>query len=304
MSTSLIGLGSSALSAYRSALSVTSNNISNMGVEGYSRQNIDLEQSDTIKTSVGFLGNGVNPNDVQRSYDQFLTKNLNSTISSGSHYDSYYEYASTIDEIVANPEVGMTPALGSFFNALHDLSSAPASIPSRQVLHGEAEALISRFNTIHGEMQDVRDHTKQELGTIVERVNGISRSVAELNAKISESNSPTAAQPNDLLDRRDGLMKELSEYFGGVAIEQDGMSNFYVGKGRALIVGNSYNELTMGDRQYSESGSIGLFLKQGSYNLDISDSVKGGRVGGIVDFTKEILNPAQNSLGRMAITLS
>jgi flagellar hook-associated protein 1 FlgK len=301
---SLLGLGSSALGAYRSALSVTSNNISNVGVEGYSRQNIDLEQADTLKGNVGYLGNGVAPENVQRSYDQFLTRNLNSAISSGSHYDSYYEYASTIDQIVADPEVGMTPALGSFFSSLQDLSSAPASIPSRQVLHGEAEALVSRFNTIHQQMQDVRDQTKQELAAIVERVNGISRSVAELNARISESQSGSSASPNDLLDRRDILMKELSEYFGGLSTEQDGMANFYVGKGRALIVGNTYNELTLGNSQYREGDSVGLFMKQGNYNLDIASSVKGGRVGGIVDFTKEILNPAQNSLGQMAVTLA
>lgn len=304
---SILGLGTSALSAYRNALSVTSNNISNVGVEGYSRQRADLSMNDAMQTYAGFMGNGVETVEIARTYDNFLTANLNSATSSFNHYDTYYGYASTIDEIVADPEMGMTPAMTSFFNSLQDLSSAPASIPARQVLQGEGEALVTRFNTLYQEMQTVRDQTNEEVGVIVTKINAISQSIADINIEIenvSSGNTSHTKQPNELLDQRERLVKELSEYIGVTTTEQDGMATVMIGKGQALVMGGSFNELTLSNTQYQEGDGLRLYMKSGSHNINITSAIKGGSLGGVVDFTKEILNPAQNSLGRMAVALA
>ncbi len=301
---SMLGLGTSALSAYRSALSVTSNNISNVGVDGYSRQRADLNMQDAMRTNQGYMGTGVEGGQVTRVYDQFLTKNLNTATSSANHYNSYHEYASTIDEILANPEMGMTPVMSTFFNAMHDLTAAPSSIPARQVLQGEGEALVTRFNTLHSEMETVRSQTLEEMDATVSRINGISMSIADLNAKISNASNGGNEPPNDLLDRRDQLTKELAEYVGITTNEQEGMVNIYIGKGQALVADTSYNELTLGSSQYNQSETFKLYMKMGQTDIDITSAIKGGRAGGIVDFTKDILTTAQNSLGRMAIAIS
>ncbi len=304
---SILGLGTAGLAAYRTALSVTSNNISNVGVDGYSRQRADLTMSDAMQTHAGFMGNGVETVEVARTYDKFLTANLNTATSSANHYDSYYQYASTVDEIVADPEMGLTPAMTSFFNAMQDLASSPSSLPARQVVQGEGEALVSRFNTMYREMQTVRDQTMEEMSAIVEKVNGISRSLADLNARISDASSGSnghSNQPNELLDQRDLLIKELSEYIGVTAVEQGPMTSIFIGKGQALVAGSNFNELTLGNTQYRGGDGLQLFMKMGNHNIDITSAIKGGRAGGVVDFTKEIMNPAQNSLGRIAISLS
>ncbi len=301
---SLLGLGTSALTAYRSALTATSNNISNVGVDGYSRQSVDLAQQDSLRSSIGFIGNGVETVDISRSYDQFLTRNLNTAIASGNHHDTYHKYASAVDETVADPEMGMTPALTSFFNSMQDLSNNPSSIPARQVMYGEGEALVSRFNLIHREMETVRDQTREEAAAIVESINGIARSIAEINSRVAEAKASSAGHPNELLDRRDILMKELSEYIGINTMEQEGMVSVFVGKGQALINGGSYNQLSLEGSQYSGTEDLSLYMVNGKHKSDVTAAIKGGDLGGIVDFTKEVLNPAENSLGRIALTLS
>ena len=306
-SPSILGLGSSALNAYRSALAVTSNNISNVGVDGYSRQRADLTMNDAMQTYAGYMGNGVETAEISRTYDKFLTSNLNTASSSFGHYDTYHSYASTIDEIVADPEMGMTPAINSFFNSLQDLSTAPTSVPARQVVQGEGEALVSRFNTLHREMQTVRDQTLEEMSAIVEKINGISRSIADINIQIanaSAGNTSHTKQPNELMDQRDLLVKEISEYIGVTTLDQEGMTSVMIGKGQSLVTGGSFNELDLGNSQYQAGDSLKLFMKMGKHNIDITSAIKGGAAGGIVDFTSEILNPAQNSLGRIAVTLS
>ena len=301
---SLIGLGTSALNAYRASLSVTGNNISNVGVEGYSRQRTDLSLADSMQTPGGYMGNGVETADIARSYDQFLTRNLGTAISSGSHYEIYHKYASSIDEMVADPEAGMTPALTSFFNALQDLSNNPSSIPARQVVHGEGEALVNRFNTIYREMEKIRDQSQLEVESTVEKINAIASSIAEMNLRIAESVTSPSGKPNELLDRRDMLLKELSGYIGVNTLEQDGMVSVLIGKGQSLVNGTDASELSLEGSQNVGGGDVELYIKQGKHNTNITAAIKGGSIGGIVDFTREILNPAENALGRIAISLS
>ncbi len=200
--------------------------------------------------------------------------------------------------------MGLTPVLTSFFNSLQDLSGAPSSIPSRQVVQGEGEALVGRFNTLYRQVQTVREQSLDEMAAIVKRVNGISASLADLNNQIVNASSGGIETPNDLLDRRDLLVKELSEYIGVTTQEQEGILNVYIGKGQALVSDTSYNELTLNNSQFKDNENFQLYMQMGNYNLDITSSVKGGKVGGIADFTREILNTAQNSLGRIAVTLS
>jgi len=305
-SASLFGLGTSALSAYRSALTVTGNNISNVGVDGYTKQNADFVANTALKTNAGYVGTGVTTGDVYRSYDAFLTNQVSSATSSSSHFTRYHEYASIIDEVVADPDIGLTPSMMSFFNSVNDVSGAPASVPSRQVMHSEAESLVSRFNTMYTQMEDVREQTRKEYAEMVIEVNGIAESIAELNTRISQAYAKAnGAAPNDLLDSRDDLARRLSENIGvTVVVQGDNMMNVFVGKGQPLVVADTVNSLSMGTSEYIGSNDISLVMDKAGTEVDITDSVTGGRAGGILEFTKEVLSPAQGALGRIAITLA
>jgi len=305
-SASLFGLGTSALSAYRSALAVTGNNISNVGVEGYTKQNADFESAGTIQTNAGYLGTGVKATDVYRSYDSFLTDQLSSATSGSMHYTRFHEYSTMVDEIVADPEIGLTPVMMSFFNSVHDVASTPASIPSRQVMHSEAESLVSRFNTMYRQMEDIREQTRKEYSEIVIEMNGYAKSIADLNTRISQAYAKAnGAAPNDLLDQRETIIKKLSEDIGVTTVTQgDNMINVFVGKGQALVVGDTTNTLKMGLSDYPGSNDISLVMEKAGMDVDITSAVKGGRAGGILEFTNQVLDPAHGSLGRMAVTLA
>lgn len=305
-STSLFGLGTSALSAYRSALSVTGNNIANVGVEGYTKQNTDFESAGTIQTNAGYLGTGVNAGSVYRSYDSFLTDQLSTATSSSMHYTRFHEYATMVDEIVADPEIGLTPAMMSFFNSVHDVASTPASVPSRQVMHSEAESLASRFNTMYRQMEDIREQTRKEYSELVIEINGYASSIADLNTRISQAYAKAnGAAPNDLLDQRELLVKQLSKDIGVTTVSQgDNMLNVFIGKGQALVVGDMTNTLKMGTSDYPGSNDISLIMAKAGQDVDITTAVTGGRAGGILEFTSGVLDPAHGALGRMAVTLA
>ena len=82
MSTSaLMSLGTRAMFASYAQLQTTSQNIANANVEGYSRQQVELKTAMGQYTGAGFFGKGVDVATVSRSYDQFLTKEAASTVS-------------------------------------------------------------------------------------------------------------------------------------------------------------------------------------------------------------------------------
>ena len=70
---SLMVVGTRAMQASYSQLQVTGNNIANANVEGYSRQQVNLETAVGQFSGSGFFGKGVNVTNVTRAHDDFLT---------------------------------------------------------------------------------------------------------------------------------------------------------------------------------------------------------------------------------------
>jgi len=62
----LLSISSTAVMAYQRALGTVSNNIANVGTEGYSRQDVALTANTPSKQGNVYLGNGVRFAGVQR----------------------------------------------------------------------------------------------------------------------------------------------------------------------------------------------------------------------------------------------
>jgi len=155
-------------------------------------------------------------------------------------------------------------------------------------------------------MEDIREQTRKEYSEIVIEMNGYAKSIADLNTRISQAYAKAnGAAPNDLLDQRETIIKKLSEDIGVTTVTQgDNMINVFVGKGQALVVGDTTNTLKMGLSDYPGSNDISLVMEKAGMDVDITSAVKGGRAGGILEFTNQVLDPAHGSLGRMAVTLA
>ncbi|MBT3347625.1 MAG: flagellar hook-associated protein FlgK [Thiotrichales bacterium] len=291
------------MSAYRSALAVTGNNIAKVGVDGYSRQSATLDASVSIATNIGYMGTGVETKAVERSYDKFLTNQLNSAISGSSNYGAYHNYASMVDEMVADPEIGMTPSMVSFFNSTHDLASAPSSMTLRQTMFSEGESLVGRFNRMYDQLDGVRTRAKTEFKEVISTANGLAKSIANMNFRIDNA-SASGATPNDLMDQRDMLVKSLSENFSITNVKQGNMVNIYIGKGELLVGGADSNTLSVGEGDYKDSGDLSIIIDKSGNKSDITSTIKGGKSGGILDVSREILDSAQSSLGRIALSLA
>jgi len=301
LATSLSGL----LAAQRS-LETTQNNISNIHTEGYSRQRVEQGTKPAQFTGDGYVGQGVNVTNITRSYDQFINKQLSSSLSAFGDADRYHQLATSVDNIMADSSTGMAPVLNRFFNALSSVSSDPSSIPSRQVLLSEADALAQNFNTIGGKFEEIRNLNNSDIGAKVNEINTLAAAIADLNVKIIANVGKTQGlkQPNDLLDKQDALLSRLSEMVNvSVVPQKNGTSSVFIGNGQALVLNGGAATFTTFESEL-DPGKLEIGIKTANGTIDVTNQISGGSLGGALRFRDEVLDPAQQKLGQVAASLA
>lgn len=301
----LINTGVSALHAFQTQLRTTGHNIANVNTEGYSRQGVQLETLDANGRPSGYVGSGVEIGSITRSYDSYLTQRMRTYISSSAEYEVYHNRASQLDDVVADDAAGVDQIMQDFFNAVQDLADDPTSIPVRQVLMNRADLVADRFQSLDDWMINLRNQANEDMENYVDDINGLSESIASINTRIAELTSNASNPPNDLLDERDYLIDQLAEYTNVSTVDvDDGTTSVFIGTGQALVVGNSYNTLSVtSNSQATDYKEINLVTTSGSL-VNISSQITGGRLGGIVKFRDEVLDSTQNALGRVAIAFA
>lgn len=305
----LLNIGISGLNAQKTALAVTGHNITNAGTEGYSRQTVSLnENSPQFKGRV-WVGSGVNIASVKRVYDQFLTEQSRRDNTSFSEFTALANNAKQIDSLLADPGTGIQPGVKKMFGALQSAIDDPASLPAREVLISEASGLISRFTTINDRLLEQNKILNGQLSVVAGQITTIGKAIAELNEQIQFATaSAQGNEPNDLLDQRDKLLKDLSKYVKVNVVQQDDAGiNVFIGNGQALVIGNENRELFVQAGE-SDPSRVEVFFRRGedenSIVQNITAEIKGGEMGGMLSFRQQVLDPTINGLGRLAITIN
>ena len=300
----LLNIGVSALTAFQRALNTTGHNIANSDTVGYSRQRTELSARPPQPLGDNWVGTGVKVTDVQRMYDDFLAQQVRTAQSTTSGLDVYHTYARRIDNLLADPDVGLNPAVQDFFNAMQGWADDPASIYERQVLLSESDSMVNRFHDLSGQFNDMRDQLNKELDYIINEVNSFADSFARLNRTIIEAVGAGRGEPNDLLDQRELLLKEISARVDiSVVPQDDGAWNLFIGKGQALVMG--VNAATLATvRATSDPTQYDVAFVNLNSTQVVTDQLTGGEVGGLLSFRDDILDGAQNQLGLVALGIS
>ena len=302
---SVLGSGITALNAFRNQLVTTSHNIANVNTEGYSRQVVDLGTMPASPTTAGFIGNGVQIENVRRQFDQFLMDRLRTYTSSNEDYQVFVDRASRVDDILADPDVGLSQAIQEFFNSVQDVADDPASTSTRSVMLSSANIMAERFISVYEFLESMRGEINQDIKGLVTEANTLSQSIAMVNAEIQLVSDQSGTQlPNDLLDKRDSLISELSKFVNVTTVpSNDGTVNVFIGNGQALVIGTRALTLDASINE-AEPDRLNITLDVGAgIPSDITNTLSGGKLGGYFRFRDTVLDPAMNALGRLAMGL-
>ena len=306
MATNILSIGQSALAAAQVGLSTTGHNIANASTPGYNRQVVVQGTALPQNFGFGFLGQGTEVSTVKRIYNEYLGNQVQSAQTAKSGLDSYYAQIKQIDNLLADPTSGLSPALQDFFSGVQEVASNPASIPSRQAALSSAESLASRFQSLAGRLNEIEQAVNSQVLSSVSIINTYADQIASLNDAIGKAQRATGQPPNDLLDMRDQLVLDLNKEVKATVVKQgDDGYNVFIGNGQALVVGASTFKLSnMTSPANPSKIEVAYQTSAGDLVIMGDSGIVGGKLGGLIDFRNKTLEPAQNALGRVAIGLA
>ncbi len=305
MASGIFGIAVSGLNAAQAGLVTTGHNIANANTPGYHRQSIVQAAETPLFTGAGFFGQGVNVDNVLRSYSEFLESQVIRSDARSSYLSTYGAQLAQIDNLLADPAAGLSPALQEFFSAVNDVAANPASVPSRQALLSGGEALLARFDALDDRLSELFGSVNTQITSTVNSINGYAREIANLNGRIVVAQSNPLLPANDLLDQRDQLIVELNKLVGTTVVPQgDGTINVFVGNGQNLVVGSQSFRLTPMP-SVDDPARLEVGYQTGAGMVPIAaGSLQSGSLGGLLAFRNESLQEVQNALGRIAIGLA
>lgn len=310
MAGGILGTGVSGLAAAQYGLDTTGHNIANVNTKGFSRQRVETESTVGNAFRSTFLGNGTRLAAIQRSFNDFNYEEVIFNTSQYQYNNTTYTNSSRLDNLLADPETGITTTFEEMFDGINGIVQEPTIISARNVLISRSETVAKRFNTLYEEMAvQHMGSINEEITTSVEEINAISSEIAVLNNKIQVENA-TGAQgfpPNDLLDSRDRLLKELSEKMQVDTIKlEDGTINVTVGSGITLVTGGISVPMSVVRNEYDSTElDIAISPTPGALNKTvITNQLSGGSLTGLIDTRDNVLRPAIQEIGKLAIGIA
>ena len=303
--TDMLSTGVSGLLAFQTALDTISNNISNANTPGYDEEVADLVTNAATPSQDGWIGNGVTVSSVTREYNQYLTSQLNSSTSSYNQFNTLSTLAASIDNMFSDSSTGLSATLQSFSSAVQTLADSPSSSSARQAVLSQAQTLISQFQSYQSNLSQLGSQVNSQLSSEAATITSLGQSIASLNQQITAAqNNGTGQPPNQLLDERDSLINQLSQDVGVTTVTaSDGSVNVFIGNGQPLVVGASSTSISAQPDPF-DSGQLQLVMQGASGSVNITNSVSGGSLGGLLQFQQQMLTPAENTLGQAAVTLT
>lgn len=303
---SLMNVGVSSLTANQAALQTIGHNIANVNTKGYSRQTVALETVAGQNRGSGYIGNGVSVATVMRNYSELLNKQSNAANAASAADATRSQSLTQMQDVFSGGDSSLGSAVSNMMNAFADLQTSPTDASARNVVLARMSELAARFRSSSAALEEQDYTTKLQITNNVAQVNSLAVQVATFNTQISRAIA-SGHSPNDLLDQRDQVIREINQYVKTTQVEaDDGSLNLFVGGSQPLVLGSTSGQLSVSEAtDYPGSGKLALYFNQpGGEKVELSASmVAGGEVAGLLKFNNEDLAEARNLMGRMALAI-
>jgi flagellar hook-associated protein 1 FlgK len=294
----------SGLLAFQRALDVTSHNITNANTPGYSRQLPDFQTRTPQFLGGNWVGSGADVAAVNRAYDNFLSTQARSASSAYNQSNTYATQAARISNLFGDTTTGLSASMQKFVNALQAVADAPNSTAARQTMLSQAQTLVDRLKGYDSSLKSLDTQVNASIGSEADTITSLARGIADLNKQIATGYAQSGQAPNDLLDQRDRLIDELSTHVNvSVVKTDDNQLNVFIGNGQPLVVGADPAKVVATSDPYDPTRKR-LAVQSSVGTIDITGSIAGGSLGGLLSFRTEMLDPARNTIGKLSVALS
>jgi len=227
LSTALTGLN-----VAQANINSTAHNIVNANTEGYTRKT----QSQESRTIDG-RGVGVDIGIVQRSTDEFLTREVRVQAAITGRSTTLETYHSRLQDAFGNPSSGhdIGTRLGELQATLDAFSNDHQTFALDQNVVGGVSDVARALSGLSDQVQNIRREANQEIDRLVDDINADIKAIDDLNNEIARVDHIGEENP-DLLDKRDLIVQELAEKIQLETYPQDhGKIALYTANGETLL---------------------------------------------------------------------
>ena len=215
---STLGVSQSGLNAAKIAVENVSNNIANENTVGYKKRVVQLSELEQMNSR--FTGRGVSADNAYRITSKYMYDKLISENSKLSYYSKSSSMLSSVEAIFKETtNSGLSSDLNRYYQSLENLRTNPDSQVYKTALQNQGTVLVESLQNLYASIENQQKSEKSELYTNVDDINDTLKQIGIINEKIEKY-----GETNDLLDKRDQLELELSNY-ADVSVSND--SGFY-----------------------------------------------------------------------------
>jgi len=215
-------VATSGLHTARGALNVTSHNISNAEIPGFSRQVAQKQAGRPLRGSgTGMYGTGSQITAVVQMRDRFLDRKFWNQNALSGRFTAINQSLNFVETVFNNVSpTGVTRNFNGFFSTIQDLTTRANEPAFRTGVVSSANSLAEQIRQNAFSLQRQQHDLNREFADVVHTINSLGNQIADLNRQIHifERNGSHA---NDLRDQRALLIDRLSHLVNVEVEERD-----------------------------------------------------------------------------------
>ena len=302
---SLLNIGARALQANQIGLQTTGHNIANVKTPGYSRQTVSQETVQGLYSGNGYIGQGVDVQAILRTHSDLLTRQAASAAAVKAGDNARLERLTQLQDVFSGGPSGLGAAINDMMNAFSGVANAPTDMTARNVALTRMDETAMRMRGASERLDELGDSVNKQINGSLVQINALAKSIASVNAQIVEAKG-NGHSPNDLLDKRDQLIRDLNVHIQTTQIAaDDGSIGVFVSSSQPLVLGNTAATLSLGAPD-AFPGSLTqqqLFFSMPGNAQKVAlnqNMLGGGTIAGLLQFQNNDLAEGYALLGRMA----
>jgi flagellar hook-associated protein 1 FlgK len=284
---SSLNLGASALLAQQAGVAVSGRNTANVNTAGYQKESVLLESQPGTP-----LVGGVTAGSATRASDDLLSTRERSQSGASGRAQSLSAALNGLQQSLTSDDVA--GSMGNFFGAVNSLQVAPTDTALRSQVLNAAQTVATQFNAAAKAITQSQSDADAQITTNAQQATQLAAQIASLNKSIATSNDPVLA------DQRDQAAKQLAGIMGGQGlIGSDGKMNFVLGNGTVLVDG-THASTVQAVPDTTNGNHVAVQVVDGVHKSDVTNSLDGGTVAGLVQFRDGTAATAATQLDQLA----
>jgi len=264
----ILNVAQSGLKASQTQVENVMNNLVNEHTPGYKKRNVnvsELEHADARLT-----GRGVSLQGVERNTNIYMYQNLITEESKLSSINHLNTMLSDMESIFYETDTsGLSADINRYFRSIENLRTSPQNEVYKNDLSNNAKVIVSDLQNLYKGIEDAENRTLLNVRENVSEVNNLLKEIGNISKKISET---TTGTPNDLLDKRDNLEKELAKYVD-VEISRDAHYQLKIGGVTAVRFDTNVHEIKLIENYTPQKDIYAKLNNDGTTKIPLTDGL-------------------------------